>query len=291
MTKKLPVVGSSAATTAFCTTKLEGPFYGEDGDGDPDDYLWIDGNGKITWQNGTLAEPKPNAFSLVNGDDCPGATATCLASCYVHGIEKHAPDTHALYRWNSAKIREILDGGHDTWHARHWSSAFARWVRQNAAGGFRWHVSGDVFSADYARWISEVCRKSPKVAHWIYTRSFDLVGDLGADNLAVNLSADRDNWRAALECREDWPGTRVCLMVTEIDVLTQDSFTIPLGELRHGDVIFPDYALRDGTELGREWFSRLPPRLKQMVCPVDRVGKSEERRCGPCPRCLHPVTP
>lgn len=291
MTKKLPVVGSSAATTVFCSAEVAGPFHDED----PTDVLFVDGNAKITWDNGSFAAPAPNAFSLVNGEDCPGATPTCLKSCYVHGIEAHAPDTHALYRHNSAKIREVLESGS---HSRMWASTLARWIRQNAAGGFRWHVSGDVFSAEYARWVSCVCALSPRVRHWVYTRSFDLVGDLGADNLAVNLSADRDNWEAAFECREDWPGTRVCLMVTEDEAREYlDAGIIGsvggaicerLTSLREGDVIFPDYALRDGTELGCEWFSRLPPRLKQMVCPVDRCGKSEERRCGPCPKCLSP---
>jgi hypothetical protein len=196
----------------------------------------------------------------------------------VHGLEKNAPDTHALYRWNSAKIRSILADGV---RADLWSSALAKWIRTKAKGGFRWHVSGDVFSAEYARWISEVARKSPKVRHWIYTRSFDFVGDLDAPNLAVNLSADRDNWEAARECALDWPGTRICFMATA------DGW-VPPDLLAYGDVIFPDYELRDGTEVGRAWFTALPPEQKQMTCPVDRCGKSEERRCGPCPRCLFP---
>lgn len=531
VTKKLPVIGTSAATTVFCSAKVEGPCFHLD----PDDYLMLDGNGKITWENGTLAEPRPNALSLVNVDDCPGSTPTCRASClasdhkvltadlryvtlrdlrvgdtlvsfdeeiapgskrrnfkqgvvhalrfenretfdvllasgktfrvtgdhlwltrvpvggntrwtrtdelqvgasvprlfdewvqaqtfeagwlaglydgegclyaspgecmaltlsqkegrvlqrarealdsvlglnsyahcaqtrdvwqlrltggkrnvarvlgslrptrllakfhpamlgtvrtqeydqvvsvtpagfheialidvdaatmivegyphhncYVHGIEANAPDTYSLYRWNSARLRAVMQG--DAWVRREWAYRLARWITDNAAGGFRWHVSGDVFSREYALWISLVCRLSPTVKHWIYTRSFDFVGDLYAPNLAVNLSADRDNLEAAFECAEDWPGTRVCLMVTDVDVCSGDSFAQALGRLRHGDVVFPDYPLRDGTELGREWFSRLPAHLKQMVCPVDRCGKSEERRCGPCDRCLHPV--
>ena len=122
--------------------------------------------------------------------------------------------------------------------------------------------------------------------HWIYTRSFWAVPTLTlAPNLAVNVSADRDNWREAEKCVDANPGTRLCYMATA------DESGIPYGILQRGDVIFPDYGLRDGTELGCEWFAALPPEHKQMVCPVDYAGKAEERRCGPCPRCLFPQPP
>lgn len=276
MTRRLPVVGTSAASTAFCAEAVPGPDYPDD----PEDVLYLDGNGKITWRNGTLEAPRPNAFSLVQIEDCPGSTPSCRASCYVHGLEKHAPDTHALYRDNSVRIRRILA---DAEHADTWADTLGTWIASHAAGGFRWHVSGDVFALDYAQWILAVCRASANVRHWIYTRSFWAVSTLTiAPNLTVNVSADRDNWREAAACRDANPGTRVCYMTTG------DGW-IPDRLLRYGDVVFPDYGLRDGTEQGRAWFAALAPWEKQLVCPVDYVGKAEERRCGPCPRCLYPA--
>jgi len=270
MTRKLPVLGTSAASTAFCAEKVEGP----------DGHLWIDGNGKITWRNGTLDAPKPNAFSLLQIDDCPHSTPTCRAGCYVHNLEKHAPATHALYRHNSQRIREILA---DPTLAEEWAHVLGSWISFNAAGGFRWHVSGDVFSMAYACWIADVCEYSMGVRHWIYTRSFPFVPALRtAPNLTVNLSADRDNWGLAEQCVRRNPGTRICYMTSDGEVQT--------GILTYGDVIFPDYNLRDGTEEGRAWFESLAPVHKQMVCPVDYAGKAEERRCGPCPRCLYPAS-
>lgn len=287
MTRKLPVLGSSAANTVFCSERVEGPWYPDD----DTDFLWLDGNGKITAANGTLAEPKPNALSLVQIDDCPGSTPTCRASCYVHGLEKDAPSTHALYRHNSKKVREIVDEDHGLdLYAEMWSHQIGDWIAANARGGFRWHVSGDVLNKTHARWISAVCERSPKVDHWIYTRSFAFVGELGADNLAVNLSADRDNFDAAVACAEDWPGTRLCYLVTEAEIVDDPmAVELRLARLRRGDVIFPDYALRDGTEIGRQWFAALPSWAKQEVCPVDYAGKDEKRRCGPCPKCLFPA--
>ncbi len=165
---------TSAATTAFCAEKVEGP----------GGFLWIDGNGKITRSNGTLDNPKPNAFSLVEIEDCPGSTATCREVCYVHGLKKHAPDTHALYVHNSREIRRILSVGG---FSSEWATVMANWIDRNCRGGFRWHVSGDVFSTQYARWIADVCNRSARVDYWIYTRSFMAVVYLmEARHLVIN---------------------------------------------------------------------------------------------------------
>jgi hypothetical protein len=284
---------TTAATTAFCAHKLEG------GDGR---YLWIDGNGKVTAGNGTLANPSPNAFSLVQIADCPFATSICAKSCYVHNLEKHAPDTHALYQHNSSTIRNILnnvpiaiDDSPTQWltgdSPTQWARRLGTWIAKNCQGGFRWHVSGDVFSLRYAQWIAQVCQASPNVQHWIYTRSFSYVGPLmAAENLTINLSCDAENYQQAMtlynNCRElqsePFGGTvsnvRLCY-------LQSDPGFAP--NLPPDSVIFPDYHLRGETDQGRAWFhKRLTPAQKKMVCPVDYHGKSERRRCGPCDKCI-----
>jgi len=255
---------TSAATTAFCAVKVDGP----------DGFLWIDGNGKITADNGTLDNPKPNAFSLVEIEDCPGSTGVCRTACYVHGLKKHAPETHELYRHNSKEIRRILQR---IGLATEWGICFGEWIGQNCKS-FRWHVSGDVFSSDYAQWIAFVCRNAPSVNFWIYTRSLDFVGLLYAENLVVNLSADSENYEDAREISQRYD-KRICY-------LTSDG-SVP-EDLANGSVIFPDYSLRGGTERGQQWFESLSPQYKSFVCPVDYHGKSENRRCGPCDRCLKP---
>lgn len=259
---------TSAASTAFCGEKIEGP----------GGHLWVDGNGKITAGNGTLDQPRPNAFSLVEIEDCPGSTPSCRAACYVHGLKANAPDTHALYTHNSRTIRQILAG----WHYYEWAGRMARYIGENCKGGFRWHVSGDVFSADYAYWIAYICRQTPHVNHWIYTRSFGPITEplLAVPNLAINISADKDNAAAAREYADNH-GLRLCYLIAAGDVL-------PAGIVKDGDVIFPDYQLRGGTVRGAAWFAALPPTLKSYVCPVDYHGKAENRRCGPCARCLFP---
>lgn len=268
---------TTAATTTFCAEKVEGP----------GGHLWIDGNQKITAGNGTYAEPRPNAFSLVQVADCPYRTPTCEASCYVHGLEKHAPETHALYVHNSAMIRKILADYYLTelWHRE----TLGPWISENCQGGFRWHVSGDVFSKQYAAWIGLVCMDSPDVDHWIYTRSFPFIGPLlGIDNLTVNLSCDADNYWWARRVTDEYD-LRLCY-------LTRDG-KLP-DDLPPGSVVFPDYALRRQhlnrpAPRGRAakptdslFWKSLWPSQRKMVCPVDFFGKSEKRRCGPCKKCL-----
>lgn len=258
---------TSAASTAFCAAKIEGP----------GGHLWVDGNGKITAGNGTLDAPRPNAFSLVEIEDCPGSTPSCRAACYVHGLKANAPDTHALYKHNSQMIRRILSFSGDDYG---WAFRMAQYIRGNCKGGFRWHVSGDVFSVGYAQWIRTVCRWSPNVNHWIYTRSFGPITAplLGVNNLAINISADKDNVFSA-RAYADEHGLRLCYLET------LGGLPVPMQD---GDVIFPDYQLRGGTARGAAWFADLPAAQKSYVCPVDYHGKAENRRCGPCARCLFP---
>lgn len=284
---RLPVVqgrGTSAASTAFCAVEVEvGPGL----------TLWLDGNGKITAGNGTLKDPKPNALSLPAGNSderraaghCPGSTSICRASCYVHGLEKHASETYALYEHNAATLAKILatpkncGEGEDLDALRMATAdALGDWIAENAKGGFRWHVSGDVESMRHAFWITDVCASSPDVRHWIYTRSFRWVDVLvEAPNLTVNLSADADNYEDARWYAREYD-LRLCY-------LSHDGY-VP-ADLPTGSVIFPDYAFRGGV--GTPWFDGLPAAQKKMVCPVDGLGKSEERRCGPCSKCIDPA--
>lgn len=282
---RLPVVGSTAASTSFCHERV---------DGLGGTHIYVDGNGKITAGNGTLAQPRANAFSLLDeatspadGANCPGSTPTCRQSCYVQNLRKAQPDLYALYAHNSAAIREILN---DKLLADDWVMRMATWITLNAAGGFRWHVSGDVFSLEYARWIADVCRESPTVDHWIYTRSFNVleplleVCTLAGGNLAVNLSCDKDNIadaRVASFMDGDVPDLRLCYLVADIDE--------KLPHLGADDVVFPDYALRPrahATLAESPWWQSITPRERGLVCPVDAHGKAENRRCGPCSRCL-----
>ena len=240
--------------------------------------FFFDGNQKITADNGTFEKPAANAFSIWQAIDCPYRTPTCDSSCYVHNLEKFQPEVHKHYQINSENIRSAMYSGfYDT------AYAFADWIEKNAAGGFRWHVSGDIFSMRYAEFIQQVCMESLEVPHWIYTRSFPFLEPLvRVPNLVVNLSADKDNYWLARRFAQQHD-LRVCYLTVDGEVP---------DDLKAGDVIFPDYGLRGVDQKpfefrqDSEWWNNLEGRQRKMVCPVDIYGKSEKIRCGPCNKCM-----
>lgn len=242
--------------------------------------LWFEGNGKITAGNGSFDAPGANSFSLIHVADCPGSTPTCRASCYVHGLEANEPAVHALYRENSATIREILELPYTA--VRSWATRVAEYVTEFAPGGFRWHVSGDIFSPAYAFFIADVCRDSPTVPHWIYTRSFAMARPLASlDNLALNFSCDQDNYRKAVFHRADFRiGSGVAPRLCYLSAGGEVPHDLPAGS-----VLFPDYSLRsrDGES---EFWRTLPAHHRKMICPVDMFGPSRSSRCGVCKKCF-----
>lgn len=285
-TTRLPIHGSTAKSTAFVHHRLTDPDEAE-----PSWWLYLDGNGKITSGNGTLDQPAPNALSLVEVVDCPQSTHTCRAACYVQNLKQAQPVLYGMYQHNSVTLRNALN---DQPLANRIAMVLANWITHNARGGFRWHVSGDVFSHSYARFIADVCRESPTVNHWIYTRSFKflpILRDVSTDrggNLAINLSCDRDNYLAArsaggYHAKDPDKPLRLAYLVTAAE---GDK---PPTDLPPGSIVFPDYALRPrqyATLAESPWWQELPPEQRKMVCPVDGHGKSESRRCGPCDKCL-----
>lgn len=238
------------------------------------EYLFIDGNSKITASNGTYENPKPNAFSLPNISTCPNSTQTCRSTCYVNNLKTYSPETYAGYIENERIIHEILLSSYLT---KTTPRVLGNWIMNNCLGGFRWHVSGDVFSLEYAKWIVNVCDNSKNIKHWIYTRTFASVPILmEANNLIVNVSCDEDNYNEAKTLKCD----RLCY-------LSRDGY-IP-QDLPKDSVIFPDYSLR-GRELDvpieHPWWKQLDQKYKIMTCPTDFFGQSEQHRCGPCQKCL-----
>ena len=279
MTTRLPIVGSTAASVEFVHERLDGP---------SGLHLYIDGNQKVSgWA------PRPNAFSLPEIAACPYRTPSCETACYVHGLRKHRPDIADLYEHNFTTIKTIL---HDPNVSRYeWAVTMARYITEHCAEtGFRWHVSGDIFNETYEAWIARVVDMTDGVRHWIYTRSFPLLDKLlglctaGAwdeGKISINLSADRDNYWLARRFA-DLHGLRVCYLTSDGVVPT---------DLAPGDVVFPDYGLRErdlapAVARGEStWYQSLPPEARAAVCPVDFYGKAPRRRCAPtggCDRCL-----
>lgn len=249
--------------------------------------LFIDGNSKITRDNGSFDEPRPNALSLPHVQSCPGATATCAGSCYVHGLRRAQPELWQKYRKNFEVLQKLFEGSslHDPseFEQESWRT-LGDWIGSNCPGGFRWHVSGDFVNAMHLAWIAEISANS-QAPCWLYTRSFEALrqwreyAGIFPSNLVVNLSADRDNYDEALAVHVE-TGCRICYLVDASGHVPED--------LPRGSVLFPDYSLRgrllDAPGVG--WWLGLKPWERRSVCPADFFGQSETRRCGPCKKCL-----
>ena len=245
--------------------------------------FWFDGNSKVTLNNSTFDKPAANAFSLVHIKDCPFATEICKSVCYVNKLEKAEKEVYGKYVSNSEAIRLVLSRPD---YLATVVAAFANYIRQNCADGFRWHISGDIFSLGYAEFIREVCMSVSDVPFWIYTRSFSYLEPLvDIPNLVVNLSADKDNLIEAMIHAVVY-NLRICYMTVDDEipnVLADDS------------VIFPSYNRRyRGEHLFRAsgifWFNYgLLARERRMICPADFFGQSEHFRCGVCKKCLKKV--
>jgi len=166
------------------------------------------GVGGVLWSTSKgVHATVPNSFALPAGPiefggSCPGHTSVC-SSCYALRLESGFPTLARMVARNLEVLRHLeVCGG-----ARAMGSALEVLVRrsvkmQRAAGidpSFRWHSDGDVFSAAYARAIRATARQFEDVPMWIYTRSTQYVRHLvGAPNLRVYISADRDNLRRAV---------------------------------------------------------------------------------------------
>lgn len=241
--------------------------------------FYFDGNGKITRENGSFDYPVPNAFSLVQVQDCPFTTPTCKSACYVHRLKDAEKEVYAAYENNSVVIRQILDN--EIWF-RDSVSAFSNWIQRRCSSGFRWHVSGDIISEKHAFFIGEVCRQTPFVPFWIYTRSFAYLSPLlhpRPENLIINLSADKDNYQQATLFHKNF-GLVICYMTVEGEVPS---------DLPDDSVIFPSYELR-GRDMSKpkdaSWWRSLNQQQRKMVCLPDFFGQNEKLRCGPCKKCL-----
>jgi len=255
----------------------------------------FDGNSKITASNGTYSNPSCNSFSIHRVKDCPGSTKSCKQSCYVLGIKKNVNELYNLYSDNSDNIRKYFGDSKYDYDINNLIDKFSTWINNNCHGKeFRWHVSGDVFNLEYAKFITSVCKNSPSVRFWIYTRSFIFTTDHNteyadesivrhlttAGNLVVNISADKDNYHIALPIANKY-SLRICYFVSDHDLIPAD--------LPEGSVIFPDYNLR-GRDMERPedhpWWKQLSEKQKNMVCVVDFFGQSNLNRCGVCTKCL-----
>jgi len=116
------------------------------------------------------------SWSLPAEFSCPGMVARderdichgCYAQIGFYTFDAVAEAQAARYAWTRHCLRTAAG-------RRLWIDTMVRAISQCATNGyFRWHDSGDCFSAAYTRMIREVCKRTSDIKHWIPTRSWRL---------------------------------------------------------------------------------------------------------------------
>ena len=116
------------------------------------------------------------SFSLPAGYSCPGASrdpdspcAHCYACQGMYLLDTTARAQWIRYRWTRDCMRSAVG-------REEWIGTMAREISATGCDYFRWHDSGDLFSSAYVRMVSEVCRLTLHVRHWLPTQSFRIAG-------------------------------------------------------------------------------------------------------------------
>jgi hypothetical protein len=135
---------------------------------------------------------------------------------------------------------------------------------------FRWHDSGDLFHAEYAKAVFQVCERTPSVFHWMPTRMGPLVAQLARHGVAIppNLTIQVSNYRGGKNEAAQIEAVRQIKRV-------QPSARIGLTYVFNG----PASRKVDMPRLRQEFGP------SAILCPATVAEKSKDRVCNGCRRC------
>lgn len=204
--------------------------------------------------NSQLGESIHN-WSIPAGETCPGQSELCAAHCYAkHGFY-FMPDV------KGGLARRLLES-----RQKGFVKKMIKEIGRKGALVVRVHVSGDFYSAGYARKWLEVVRSCPKTTFYWYTRSWrvakirPVLEEMAAlPNVRGWYSTDAETGDP-----EDVPESiRVAFMQVEEGQAAPDA-----------DLAFRVPKVRDTPRVG------LP-----MVCPKNLTRGKPEINCGTCQKC------
>ena len=210
------------------------------------------------------------SWSIPAGYSCPMAVygpGSICESCYAM-LNRYSMPNVADAQWlRFIWTRHLLKTNSDRW-----VSIIAQNIDKvctkgkNAVPFFRWHDSGDLFSLAYILAVTEVCKRTPMVSHWIPTRGWQVKG---------NPIAEDSKWHAALLELSQLPN-----VVTRSSALKFDASapTTPYGP---GSTAYTDIdgvTVDDMVELGGASHHACPKSLKRST--IDEHGIT--RNAGTC---------
>lgn len=209
----------------------------------------------------------PNAFGLPAIKSCWGSTPTCEAMCYALKLENTWTNvSNALERnWqlvephldNPDKLEELLYDvvERSFTHMQKWSDP-EDWV-------FRWFWDGDIPTPEFATAVRRVCQRFPQIKFWLYTRTFNVIRRLQADNLVVYLSVDKDNVKEARRICKTYPWVKLAFTAESWEATAALARTFP------------------GQRRGPRC-PELTGKIPLVVWGEDRMGRGACVECGMC---------
>lgn len=199
-----------------------------------------------------------HGWSITAGATCPGESLLCSTRCYAkhgHFTRPNVVRSHAQ-NYKFSRTPKFIP-----WMTASLVSQFVRVMRI--------HVAGDFYDPDYAeRWF-DICRRSPSVSFFAYTRSWRddailpaLIRLHSLPNVRLWWSIDRETGPAP-----SITGIRTAYMAID----NNDAMDAP----RHVDLIFRH---KDSTPMKRV--------DGILVCPVENGVKGQHKHtCSTCGVC------
>lgn len=144
-------------------------------------------NAVITPGNNKLGEDI-HTWSIPAAVSCPGATPACLSCCYALSGFFTMPNVATTHTQNWVAAE-----------SKHFVAWMCNELQKHNVKVFRIHVSGDMYSAEYAdKWL-QIVKQSPNVQFFTYSRSWRVPEILPTlrklarcKNMQLWLSADTD---------------------------------------------------------------------------------------------------
>ena len=141
-----------------------------------------------------LGLPVPPTYGCPVGAKLAAVKGTVCHGCYA--------DQRGFYQFSNAQAAQVRRlcslFPADTTVARphyEWEEAMAFLINRQKEPYFRWHDSGDLLGMWHLIKIVEVCKRTPKIRHWLPTREKRIVNNLGSliipRNLIIRLSATK----------------------------------------------------------------------------------------------------
>lgn len=215
------------------------------------------------------------SFDIPPISTCPGSTEICRSKCYANQMFAMYPALARKYERNILLTK-----------SKDFVKTLIKHIPRQAT--VRIHVSGDFYSAKYARDWFKIAEKRSNCTFYAYTRSWRVnnvkmlqtIRNLQElPNVNINLSLDEDTGIPNFEGADSY---RWCFMSSDDNAPT---------ELRRNDIVFrtnhSGHKRRRKNKLAKNEAPPLPiHRIGGIVCPLER-GLDIPVTCGSCRLCIN----